>query len=559
MEVPGFSWEESDKLTRHITKPDKNHPGEAIDEWAAVLPFNVTPVRALREGENIEVIEADITFVNGRMRQVQFPASAISHNRPATLIAAETGIHITHREATDLVDFLEVIVSEQSSGIPEDEVLTIASWDADELRVPGAMEVSPRKAFSELAKYGAVKGDEASAKEAWREVLHYASLPGNEKLLLVLGMPLGSLYAARLRHAPYSMGTGTFALHLTGDSAKGKTQAAIAAMMTLGDATEKATTANLYRTWDMSAQAPVALAHRLGILPLFFDEAATSQRSPEEFTQSLFALAQGTERQRATVTGDVDEVDRWECCILSTGEMRLTSKSGLVGVRRRIQELYAPFAPQDHSDQVFTRASAYHGWPLRWIAQDPQVAEAAHLLREVEHSFDDQITWLNAAALNLSVCGLGALMLARVLDSDHVRPATVQAAVQNVVEKLGRAALEEGLDAGHKLAKAVRDAMVMRPNNFQAQDLAMGNARDREGILLEDGAVAIVSSQALARIAKDAGLPDYQAGVRMLVKSGGVQSGGDGRDQRYVTFKSPDGKTERKRMYVFTPVEERDE
>lgn len=549
--VPGFSWDEGTKLVRLGQTKD----GE--DEFVPVLPFNVVPLRSLREGDTVKVIEADVVYVNGRRKRVQFPTEIIAASRPAQVLAQETGIDINHKEASHLAEFLEIIATEQST-VPDEEVLTTSEWRGDVLVAPGEYDVSPRKQFAELAKYGQTKGDEERARAQWRGVLQIAAHPGNEKFLLVLGMPLGSLYAARLRRPPYSMGTGTFALHLTGDSARGKTQAAVTAMMTMGDASEKATEANLYRTWDMSAQAPIALAHQLGVLPILLDEAATSQKTPEEFTTSLFALAQGTERQRATVKGDLDEVDRWECCLLSTGEMRLTSKSGLVGVRRRIQEIYAPFvAIKEHSDEAFRLASSSYGWPLRWITRDPQVDLAVSLLPQIEHGFDDAVTWLNAAAQNLSVCGLGTLMLARSLGMEEVGVMQVHKAVQSVVEKMGRAAVEEGLDAGIKLAKAVWDAVAMRPNAFPQEDMTPAY-KDREGVRFKDGTVGVISRSAMMKIAMESGLPDYQAGIRLLQASMMMETEGN-RDQIAKSYLDDRGEVQRKRMYVFKPLSERDQ
>jgi len=551
MTVPGFSWDEGNQL--HQLKLV-----EGQSKYVACLPWNVFPTQVLREDGEIKVVEADVVFVNGRVKHVGFPTTMLSASRPAQELERETGLDLTHKSATVLVEFLATIATELAHGIPEVDVLTKAEWDGDVLRVPGAYQVSPRRKFAELAKYGEIRGSEEDAKKAWRGVLQIAARPENAKLLLALGMPIGSLYAARLRRAPYSQETATFALHLTGDSAKGKTQLAISAMSSVGDVTEKATEANLYRTWNMSAQAPIALAHQLGILPVYFDEAATSDKDPEQFTQQLFDLAQGTERQRATVTGDVDEVDRWEACVLSTGEMRLSSKSGLMGIRRRVQELYAPFTQQHFSDEVFRLTTGYYGWPLRWIAAKPDVEVAAQYFSTIRHQIDDDITWLNAAATNLSICGLGLLMLDHALGADVLSPTIVNRAVQEVVEKTARGAVEEGVDVGIKLAKAVWDAVAQRPNNFLSADAAPALSREREGVLLDDGSVAVISKFALMRIAKDSGLPDYQAGIRMLTAQG-MMVAERGRDQTYVSFNRTDGKKDRKRMYVFKPLEERDQ
>lgn len=552
MTVPGFSWDEGKQLHQRMRVG-----GE--DRWVACLPWNVIPTGVLREGDEIKVVDCDVIFVSGRVKHVSFPTSLTSASRPAQELERETGLDLTHKDAQNLVQFLATIAAELAHGIPETSVLTTAEWDGDELKVPGPMMVSPRRKFAELAKYGGTKGDEDEAKKAWRGVLQIAARPENAKLLIALGMPIGSLYAARLRRPPYNQSTATFALHLTGDSARGKTQLAIAAMSTLGDVTEKSSEANLYRTWNMSAQAPIALAHQLGIMPMYFDEAATSDKEPEAFTQQLFDLAQGTERQRATVTGDVDEVDRWECCVLSTGEMRLSSKSGLMGIRRRVQELYAPFTAQHFSDEVFKLATSYYGWPLHWIAANPDPGMAAQYLDTVRHEIDDPISWLNAAATNLSVCGLGLLMLARVIDAEDVLTApVVNRAVQTVVEKTARGAVEEGVDVGIKLAKAVWDAVAQRPNNFPPVEAPVALSREREGFLLDDDTVAVISKAALMRIARDAGLPDFQAGVRML-NAQDLMVSEPGRDQTYVTFMRSDTKKDRKRMYVFKPLKARDQ
>jgi hypothetical protein len=549
--VPGFTWEQGDKLCAWIVRTVR---GQAVGGFEEVLPFNVVPVRALREGRAIKVVEVDVVFVSGRIERVSLPATVISVNRPAPFLATETGLDLSHREANALAQFVSVICTEQST-VEVDEVLTVAEWREDDLRVPGRIEVSPRKAFAELGKYGGTRGTEDGAREAWLGALQIAV--NHPKLLLALGMPLGSIYAARLRQPPHSLGTSTFALHLTGDSAKGKTQAAIAAMSTLGDATEKSVKATLYRTWNLSAQAPVALAHQLGVLPILLDEAATSDKTPEEFTEALFNLAQGTERQRATVTGDLDEVERWECCVLSTGEMRLTGKSGLTGVRRRVQELYAPFADQSSSDDVFKRATGHYGWPLKWIAENPDVETGARLLLEVETTFTDQITWLNAAAVNMAVCGLGALMLARYLGVPQVTTDAVRAAVRHVVEKMGREAVEEGVDAGTKLQKAVWDASIARSYAYPKENEFPLSNRDREGVRFADGTVGVLSRSALKRIAEDAGLPDYQAGVRLL-KDNGMMDCDPGRDQIRRSFCINKDQKEQRRIYVFFPLTDRD-
>lgn len=550
--VEGYSWELGDELHQYSVKKVN---GESVEEWVPVLPFNIVPMRALREDADVGAIEAKIVYKTGRVKHVTIPAAVTSASRPAQLLAEECGVEVLPKQGNVVADFTSMIVNERST-VASKDVLVRAEWDDETLRVPGLYEVSPRKPFIELAKYGGTRGDEAAAKKAWAGVLQMARY--HPKMLLALGMPLGSIYAARLRRPPYNMGTSTFALHLTGDSARGKTQLAVSAMMTLGDATEKSTRSNLYRTWDMSNQAPVALAHQLGVLPVFFDEAATSQKTPEEFTQQLFALAQGTERQRATVTGDLDEVDRWECCVLSTGEMRITAKSGLVGVRRRVQELYAPYSDSGTADMVYSAASQFYGWPLRWIAEDSEPDIAATLLADVKHEgWDEQITWLNAAALNLSICGLGALMLARKLNVEEVTVGLVRNAVRIVADKMARAAVEEGVDAGVKLLKAVWDAVAQRPNNFPEDGSPPMLTREREGVLFADGTVGVMTRSALFKIAREAGLPDPQAGVRLLAAQN-LMVTEQSRDQIMKTINIGGGQRIRKRIYIFKPLEDRD-
>ncbi|MFN2490809.1 MAG: DUF927 domain-containing protein [Actinomycetota bacterium] len=196
--------------------------------------------------------------------------------------------------------------------------------------MPGPTPPSARS--PEVARYAlraAIADNEARSE--WAEVVELAI--EHPKLLVVLGSSLASLYVPKLD-------AELFVVHVTGDSRTGKTMLTGAAMAAVGNPSQRSRQ-SVYRTWNMSAQAPGALLKQMGVMPVWLDETKTNQRDAAETASMVFAIVQGEERLRATQSGGLDERTGWDCVVLSTGEARLSNVGAEQGLRKRVLEVAA--------------------------------------------------------------------------------------------------------------------------------------------------------------------------------------------------------------------------
>jgi len=489
----------------------------------SALLFNVIPSEILFD-EDGEVRGFVVEFrFTGHNREINLPASVMRASRPNDVIAAAGGPDLQLAASKTIVAFLDDIRIEAASlGIPTSTVTTRARWDGDVLNAPGMVNASgkPRRVAEwvpELAAYGmCAEITEEKALQSWAEIVRLALTA--PKAMMVYGMPIGSIYCDPLK-------ADSFAMHITSESSMGKTESAEIAMSALSSA--RRPHGALYRTWDASAQAPTNLLKMTGPLPVWFDETAVFGGDDVEFTNLLFRLAQGRGRLIANTEGGLraGSGERWDACVLSTGEARVSNRSGLTGLRRRVIEIYAPLI--DHRgthEEILDHAQRAHGWPLRWLVADPHVAWARGLYLQVfaELSHESQGQQLEVMqAANLAVCMMGFGILAR-LAGVKISPRQLVDAGRKVFSKILASSEDEGSDIGERGLRAIREA-VLRTGSFYRHDDEMFGYQ-RFGVYFPDGYVGIIGQKTLAEILKTyAGLDDPVPVLERWAASGVLQ------------------------------------
>lgn len=115
-------------------------------------------------------------------------------------------------------------------------------------------------------------------------------------------------------------------MHLIGDSSKGKTTALQAAASVWGGP-------GFVRTWRATANGIEASAAALNDTLLVLDE--ISECDPREIGSVIYALANGTGKQRAARTGGTRAVARWRIVALSSGERTLDAHMSEGGRRAK--------------------------------------------------------------------------------------------------------------------------------------------------------------------------------------------------------------------------------
>lgn len=482
-----------------------------------------------------------------RVTDVDIPARIVRSPTAANIIAEAGGPDLSRDQAQTIVRLLtDVIAGRGNDKIEEREVVTRCTWDdRGHLSGPG-LDGRPVGAWlEELAAYGrCTEISEEDARRAWAFIAKNAQ--NWPKAMIVYGMPLGSLYTV-----PF--GKDSFSLHLTAESSVGKTESAEIAMSTLSSAQRPH--GALYRTWDASAQAPINLLKMVGALPVWFDETAVMSGDDEEFTNLIFRLSQGRARLVANTEGGLRDGsgERWDSCILSTGEARITFRSGLTGIRRRVIELSAPLIPSadiEMHEAFIARARAAHGWPLRWFMRDHDVVAAANLhatifgrLGEIARNQQVEVS----QAYGLATCAVGFAELCR-LAGVPVNESTLIWAASEAFSEVLSAAEDEGASISERGIAAILEAVETTDNFVNPED---DFAIDRWGVRFPDGYIGVLGKHTLRTIFKTyADLADPVPVLNRWKAEGILQHDSSSNQGRREIYSYKEHKIVSKRMYL---------
>ena len=154
--------------------------------------------------------------------------------------------------------------------------------------------------------------------DGWQRELSALAI-GNPLLLLALS----ASFAGPLLDKCHAEGGG---LHFVGDSSTGKTTVIEAACATWGGT-------NFKRSWRATANGMEGAAALVNDGLLALDE--ISECDPKEIGAIVYALGNGTGKQRASRTGNARSVTRWRCMVLSSGERSIGTAMAEGGYRAK--------------------------------------------------------------------------------------------------------------------------------------------------------------------------------------------------------------------------------
>lgn len=138
------------------------------------------------------------------------------------------------------------------------------------------------------------------------------------------------VYAALAAPLLHLLGVGNFAVHLSGDSSRGKTSMLRIAASVFGDPRS----ANWVASWNATLAGLEQRATLLNDLPQFYDEVGVA--SFELVQQMVYTLINGEGRTRSTREATARHTPRWRTVVLSTGERELVSETDPTGAQARV-------------------------------------------------------------------------------------------------------------------------------------------------------------------------------------------------------------------------------
>jgi len=291
----------------------------------------------------------DVAFPrDGRWISVCVERKAICDSRTMIGSLVPFGAPVTSNNATRVIDWFDELEHVNTGKLERTACVGSCGWHtidgvrtfvAHEPMFADPEEAPPlaldsrgdrRRMFTALQPRGELKEHTAALAAA------FASDP-------ISGVMICAALAAPLLEP---LGCPNFAVHLPGDSSRGKTTMLKQAASVYGDPNNEHWVAN----WNTTATAAEMRAAVLCDLPLCFDEISQGDRSQIE--KLIYMLVNGSGRTRSQRDLTIRETFAWRTIVLSTGERGLAEESAASGAQVRVVQLPVSGIGQLNSGEI---------------------------------------------------------------------------------------------------------------------------------------------------------------------------------------------------------------
>ena len=273
---------------------------------------------------------------------------------------------------------------------------------------------------------------EEGSFEQWKQSINWASEHPN-LLLMILAS-----FSSPLLHEFKQPG---FTLDFCNKTSTGKTTGMNFAASVWGDP-DTNSTGSLIKGWDSTTNSIERVATCRTDLPMFMDDTKTA-RSPEEVAKTIFKLANGKGRGRATQTGGLAVEMSFRNITISTGEDPISDLSPHGGLDARNMEISGPmfteqsreFGQEIEENRQNVMENFGHAGPMLlsyWLKNEERHEEWKELRKSLEKKLPTrQDNVLNRLAKNMSVIWAGGYIVKEAglidIDQDRIDNAVLQA------------------------------------------------------------------------------------------------------------------------------------
>jgi len=334
--VSSLRWPEEYQLRRDLTLWHAPNPEEMPK---LVMPGIVLPARILLDLYTGEERTEIVFRRGGRWRTAIVDRVELGDRRAAVSALRRIGVAIDSNNAAGVIGFLTAIEALNEERLPRTACVSECGWhghkpanakadDTLTFCAPDPVTTSPKGDDLVFDRRGGLEGAvrglaTAGTEEAQRDLFRHVvrtSDAATVALCAALASPMLEL-----------VGCQGFAVHLQGDSSKGKSTMLKLAASVFGDPNSDAWLAS----WDSTSVGLEVRAAILRHLPLCLDEAGVVDAATR--SRAVMTLTNGVGRTRGEKTGGLRNTRQWRLVILSTGESELVpSASGASGQRVRV-------------------------------------------------------------------------------------------------------------------------------------------------------------------------------------------------------------------------------
>lgn len=263
----------------------------------------------------------------GAWRTLLVDRRSMCEARALIAAAAAYGAPIEGSTATGIVTWLADLEHVNERRIPRTICVASCGWhsvnDEETFVAPGLLERSDELIFDDRAGRSTVgglgtKGDAATHLAALQDIVEQSSAAAI------------AVFAALAAPILKRLDAPNFAVHLFGDSSRGKSTMLRAGASLFGNPFDHAWVAS----WNSTSVGLEVRAHILSDLPFCVDEAGVAEDRAR--TAAVYMLVNGVGRARGQKDGGLRSMLGWRTTVLSTGERELVPDDANTGAQIRV-------------------------------------------------------------------------------------------------------------------------------------------------------------------------------------------------------------------------------
>lgn len=255
---------------------------------------------------------------------------AVADSRTLVAEAAPVGAPVTSGNAAKIVDWLDAL-DHANPQLPTIACVSTGGWH----RIDGVRFFAAREPIApEAAKLDVVIDDRGDRRKMLAALTprgkldaHVAALQRAWAADPICAAAICAAFAATLLEP---LRAGNFAVHLAGESSRGKTSMLKIAASVFGDPASPQWVAS----WNVTATGAELRATVLCDLPQCYDEVGGGD--PQATERLVYALINGGGRTRAQRDLSMRETTSWRTVVLSTGERELADDTTATGAQVRV-------------------------------------------------------------------------------------------------------------------------------------------------------------------------------------------------------------------------------
>lgn len=342
-----------------------------------VCPHPIMPIKRLVDIDTNEV-KIEIAFkrgVKGLQRTAIFEKKRLANSRTVTDLA-DVGVAVTSESGKDLVRYLDYIESANYDILPTENTTDHLGWVKDYGFAPYVENIVYDSAGRFDKEFRSVV--QVGSYETWlklaREVRAGESVPAR----MMLAASFASVLVSKLDALP-------FIVHLWGNvSGIGKS----VALMLAASVWANPDIGNGYvKQMNATAVGMEQSAAFCCNLPLCLDELQLVQ-DRKNFDQMVYMLCEGATKTRGARNGGLQKGGKWKNCIITTGEMPITSANSKSGAVNRVIEVECTKPTFTNAVEASRIMKANYGWAGKAFVERIQSdSDAMDVMRDAQEYF----------------------------------------------------------------------------------------------------------------------------------------------------------------------------